>query len=400
MATDIVLRSVKAASLTHAEMDQNWQSLAQTVDAVTSNKTVAVADQNKILEVSISTGTITLPTVANASGTDTDSFKITIKNINATSLTIDGNGSETIEGAASVTLLENESAEFTLSSGAAEWNITGFYNPNLVGITSSTTEINILNGLLASTTELNILNGLLASTAELNILNGVLASTAEINILNGLTATTAELNFTSGVSSAIQTQIDTKAVKGANSDITSLSGLTTALSIAQGGSAATSAAAALVNFGLTATASEINAICDGKTLTSGDDKIDNFPAGTLITFQQTSAPTGWTKQTTHNDKAFRVVSGTAGSGGTDAFTTSFGSGKTTDSHTLTTSQIPAHTHTIPTRANGDLGTVSSQPGDTANGTVTSNSTGGGGGHTHTLNNFDLQFVDLIIASKA
>jgi hypothetical protein len=30
-------------------------------------------------------------------------------------------------------------------------------------------------------------------------------------------------------------------------------------------------------------------------------------AGTLMLFQQTAAPTGWTKQTTHNDKALRVV---------------------------------------------------------------------------------------------
>ncbi len=213
MATDIVLRSVKAAALTHAEMDKNWESLAQTVDAVTSNKTVAITDQNKILECSISTGTITLPTVANASGTDTDSFKITIKNINATSLTVDGNGSETIEGAASVTLLENEVADFALSSGATEWNITGFYNPNLVGITSTA---------------------------------------AEINRLDGLTATTTELNYVIGTTSAIQTQINTKAAKGANSDITSLAGLTTAISISQGGTAASTTPAARTNLGVDA----------------------------------------------------------------------------------------------------------------------------------------------------
>jgi len=40
-----------------------------------------------------------------------------------------------------------------------------------------------------------------------------------------------------------------------------------------------------------------------------------FASGTALVFAQTSAPTGWTKSTTHNDKALRVVSGTASSGG-------------------------------------------------------------------------------------
>ena len=50
-----------------------------------------------------------------------------------------------------------------------------------------------------------------------------------------------------------------------------------------------------------------------------------FPSGTLMLFQQTAAPTGWTKQTTHNDKTLRVVSGAAGSGGSTAFTSVFAS---------------------------------------------------------------------------
>lgn len=45
----------------------------------------------------------------------------------------------------------------------------------------------------------------------------------------------------------------------------------------------------------------------------------SFPTGTVMLFVQTAAPTGWTKSTTHNDKALRVVSGTASTGGTTAF---------------------------------------------------------------------------------
>ena len=48
-----------------------------------------------------------------------------------------------------------------------------------------------------------------------------------------------------------------------------------------------------------------------------------FPSGTAMLFAQTTAPTGWTKSTTHNDKALRVVSGTASSGGSVAFSSAF-----------------------------------------------------------------------------
>ena len=40
-------------------------------------------------------------------------------------------------------------------------------------------------------------------------------------------------------------------------------------------------------------------------LTSGALGLSEFPSGTLMLFQQTSAPTGWTKETTQNDKSLR-----------------------------------------------------------------------------------------------
>ena len=42
-------------------------------------------------------------------------------------------------------------------------------------------------------------------------------------------------------------------------------------------------------------------------------------------FYQSSAPTGWTKSTSHNNKALRVVSGSASSGGSNSFTSTFAS---------------------------------------------------------------------------
>jgi hypothetical protein len=51
--------------------------------------------------------------------------------------------------------------------------------------------------------------------------------------------------------------------------------------------------------------------------------ISVFPSGTSMLFAQTAAPTGWTKSTSHDNKALRVVSGTASSGGSTAFTSVF-----------------------------------------------------------------------------
>jgi len=51
-----------------------------------------------------------------------------------------------------------------------------------------------------------------------------------------------------------------------------------------------------------------------------------IPSGTVMLFWQANAPTGWTKITSQNDKAFRVVSGSGGgTGGDVAFETAFAS---------------------------------------------------------------------------
>jgi hypothetical protein len=126
-----------------------------------------------------------------------------------------------------------------------------------------------------------------------------------------------------------------------------------------------------------------------------------FPAGTLMLFVQTSAPTGWTKSTTHNNKALRVVSGTAGSGGSVAFTTAFAAGTltfTSGGHAITTAEMPAHTHSQNASGFG-VTMVASMTGSL--GTSTTGSTGGDGVHTHGITGPSLavNYVDCIIASK-
>ena len=126
-----------------------------------------------------------------------------------------------------------------------------------------------------------------------------------------------------------------------------------------------------------------------------------LPSGTAMMFVQTSAPTGWTKSTTHDNKALRVVSGTASTGGSVAFTTAFASQTPViGATTLTTAQMPAHTHdavsyvTINYAGGGLTGYSSS-------GFVATSSTGGGGSHTHTSSaiNLAVSYVDVIIATK-
>lgn len=78
-----------------------------------------------------------------------------------------------------------------------------------------------------------------------------------------------------------------------------------------------------------------------------------FASGTVLLFYQAAAPTGWVQVVTQNDKALRVVSGATGgtAGGTTAFSTVFASrtpagslGGSTASYTLTTTDIPIHSH--------------------------------------------------------
>lgn len=167
---------------------------------------------------------------------------------------------------------------------------------------------------------------------------------------------------------------------------------------------------------------------------------NGIPAGTVMLFIQTAAPTGWTKSTAHDNKALRIVSGTASSGGSVAFTTAFANQAVTGSisvtvgagtlavgagtfavgaTTLAESQMPSHTHSVPTTTNFS-GSAQVLRRDGTNGNINIGLTGGGGSHTHGLTgspslsgspsvtsqsfsgnaiNLAVQYVDAIIATK-
>lgn len=201
-------------------------------------------------------------------------------------------------------------------------------------------------------------------------------------------------------------------------------------------------------------------VSNGTTWTSG--VVGGIPSGTAMLFVQTNAPTGWTKSTTHDNKALRVVSGAASSGGSVAFTTAFTSqavngsnssttatnqattqggsvstslsaGGSVSGFTLTTTEMPSHTHDVQrvssTAKTGPFG-MAGQPFATGYTNVANAAVARGGSgshshgftnpsysssftgsshnhtqdaHTHTFTgtaiNLAVQYVDVIVATK-
>ena len=261
------------------------------------------------------------------------------------------------------------------------------------------------------------------------------------SVTGAVTPTHTELNFVDGVTSAIQTQLD--ALTAAKAPIASptftgtvtipsgasitgfaplasptFTGTPTAPTATVGTSTTQIATTAFVAATGLSTALPGQSGNAGKFITTDGTNAswgDPFAPGTAMLFAQTAAPTGWTKSTTHNDKALRVVSGSASSGGSSAFSAIFTSrtpagSVTVDGTTLTESQIPAHAHAT-TAYNGNItGSFSNAGGVSAvtylsSASITSSSIGGGGSHTHTGSftgtamDFAVQYVDVIIATK-
>ena len=109
--------------------------------------------------------------------------------------------------------LTNNSGENTTPTIAIGQSVGTGDSPTFVNVTAALTG----NASTATTlqTSRNIAGQAFNGSANISIaptdLTGVTSSAAEINILDGATLSTTELNYVDGVTSAIQTQIDTKA---------------------------------------------------------------------------------------------------------------------------------------------------------------------------------------------
>ena len=145
---------------------------------------------------------------------------------------------------------------------------------------------------------------------------------------------------------------------------------------------------------------------DGSALTGVGG---GFDSGVKMVFAQAAAPTGWTQDTSSNDAALRVVSGsgggTGGSAGFSAPSHSLSGGSTT----LSTAQMPSHDHTaIYTTRSGYQGAAYLIPyqqwfyhTNTFSKSGNIGVSGGNSSHNHSLSGSITapKYKDVIVATK-
>jgi microcystin-dependent protein len=305
-------------------------------------------------------------------------------------------------------------------------------NENVV-LTATATELNVLDGITPTTAELNYVDGVTSPIQTQ--LNAKAASNAVVSSFNGVTGPVTGVSSLNGATGAI-----TGVVKTSDTG-TVTSTMIADLTIATGDiadSAITSAKIAddtIVNADINSAA----AIAWSKMATDTNNVYTN-PVGMLAPFAGATAPTGWllcagqaVSKTTYAalytvigantygtdttsdfylpDLRGRVPAGVDNMGGTDAgrldWTNQLGgvgaSSKTVDDgeqkHTLTTAEIPAHSHSLNVdSANGSVATTSGPGHLKANGAslgregspvtaismsnAVAQNTGGGGAHNN------------------
>jgi hypothetical protein len=206
------------------ELPANGEQSATWGNTVNDNMTIIDRLTNGVGAITLSGTTHTLTTTDGSAsdghynvlvlgGSPSGTNTVTISPNNAEHIYIVKNGS-------------GQTATFTQGSGASVSVVTGttkiIYCDGAGSgavVTDVTGSLDLGSLIIGGTTvtstaaELNILDGVTATTAELNILAGVTSTATEINVLDGIpgTLTATELGYVDGVTSAIQTQMDTKA---------------------------------------------------------------------------------------------------------------------------------------------------------------------------------------------
>ena len=301
-------------------------STSGVVDEISTAYTVTVGDGAKLLNVDATSGAITVTLLAAA--TAGDGFEITIKksDASANAVTVDGNGAETIDGAATQVISEQYGTVSLRSDGAA-WVMT---NSPLAAATQVIAEAGTSTTLLSWSAALikQAIDALAHETGDISF--GYQTSKAGWVFLDGGTVGNASSGGTT------RANADTE-------DLftllwTNLADAEAPVSTGRGGSAAADFAA-------------------NKTITPPDHR------GRVIAGQDDMG----------GSSANRIVTGFNGD--------TLGLAGGAETHTLTEAEMPAHTHphTGPNSAQAaDSGSnVGGQPQ-----AQTTSSTGGGGAHNN------------------
>jgi len=126
-----------------------------------------------------------------------------------------------------------------------------------------------------------------------------------------------------------------------------------------------------------------------------------FPArsGDMLLSSNGATPSGWTNvSATYSNKFIRINASALSASGSDTHT----HGGVTGAHTLSLSEIPAHTHDIDTMGDGALSAQQISSTSWTNPQVrATKSAGSGGSHTHTVSSADNVpvYVTLIMYQK-
>jgi len=229
---------------TTPQLGGNLDVLARTITTSTSNGNIAITPNGSgvvLIDgfVGIEAGLIDLKN----SGSAVSQIKFYCESSNAHAQTLIG--APHAESGSNTLTLPSSGGDSRLLSAASTATLTNktLTSPKInenVAVTSTATELNILDGVTSTTAELNILDGVTSTAAELNILDGVTSTAAELNILDGVTSTAAELNALDGItavvgelnaldigSTAVGTAVASKAViLDSNKDYTGIRNLT------------------------------------------------------------------------------------------------------------------------------------------------------------------------------
>lgn len=130
------------------------------------------------------------------------------------------------------------------------------------------------------------------------------------------------------------------------------------------------------------------------------------PAGTRKLFNNATAPIGWTIDSTVTDHGVWIASGSGGTKNSSktAFSTFLDGGWTADSHTLSVSELSAHSHdiTLPYGGVPGSGTYLLYPNGNSRFSLSFTSdagTGGGGSHGHSQST-QWNYIACVVAQKS